>query len=612
MALTSSGAISILDVANELGGNAPHSLNEYYAGGANVPGHDYAAGLLLVGTDFNSTSYGWGASYPGFVLPFDNGSLSPYNGPVLATSSEGITGVSQDEGFGGATHGRAIAGNESLIVVGARYGHGNNVQRSGMVFVYDFDYQLLFTILAPDLATYDAFGSTVAISSTVIVVGAMSVDNPNDAGAAYVYGLDGTFIVKVRTEVPTASDQFSRNHVEADAGIFVVTEVYDDDLASDSGALHIFNDDGSKIAKVVPTTAPNHSSSRFGTSMSMAYGRIAVVSNQPDNNQLDRVTILDYEGTEITTIDGLTLVGTVAVGLDFIAVGLPFDQGQTGMVVLFSHEGVYLRGIQSSVPANSNYFGRHVVAMHDRIFVASSGYAANNVPFSGAIETFMSDGTFVSLIIHPDVHKYPDSPILFGMNMSATPGILSASLKASSGSDLAPPLTTLGNLWFHYIPSGTSYRGDWQVMEVTLGDYSVDFGAGVSAATGWKFEVLGTSVISPVGFTGFDVTSSTSTHRFNWDANGTPSGSTGVVDNGYIYAETSSGSNTQFVLRSEDITLAGTTDILFNLVYGRYGSNIGTCAVYWRSADLSKEYLLTTTPATSSSAAQTFASVVTL
>ena len=36
MALASSGALSIAEIAEEFGGDAPHGLSEYYAGGDNV------------------------------------------------------------------------------------------------------------------------------------------------------------------------------------------------------------------------------------------------------------------------------------------------------------------------------------------------------------------------------------------------------------------------------------------------------------------------------------------------------------------------------------------------------------------------------------------------
>jgi hypothetical protein len=37
MAVTSSGQIAMSDIVNEFGGNAPHSISEYYRGGGEVP-----------------------------------------------------------------------------------------------------------------------------------------------------------------------------------------------------------------------------------------------------------------------------------------------------------------------------------------------------------------------------------------------------------------------------------------------------------------------------------------------------------------------------------------------------------------------------------------------
>ena len=37
MAIVSSGAVSLSDIATEFGGSAPHSISEYYSGGSNVP-----------------------------------------------------------------------------------------------------------------------------------------------------------------------------------------------------------------------------------------------------------------------------------------------------------------------------------------------------------------------------------------------------------------------------------------------------------------------------------------------------------------------------------------------------------------------------------------------
>ncbi len=60
MALQSSGAISLNDIAGEFGGSTPHSINEYYRGGSLVANNSNTASIPTSGTiqvdDFYGTS----------------------------------------------------------------------------------------------------------------------------------------------------------------------------------------------------------------------------------------------------------------------------------------------------------------------------------------------------------------------------------------------------------------------------------------------------------------------------------------------------------------------------------------------------------------------------
>lgn len=59
MALQSSGQIKLSEIATEFGGSAPHSMSEYYAGGANVPsgtGSIPTSGEIQLAADFYGTS----------------------------------------------------------------------------------------------------------------------------------------------------------------------------------------------------------------------------------------------------------------------------------------------------------------------------------------------------------------------------------------------------------------------------------------------------------------------------------------------------------------------------------------------------------------------------
>lgn len=62
MPLQTSGAISIGNIATEFGGVAPHSLSEYYRGGANVPDTPANAGIPTSGAISLTDFYGGDAT----------------------------------------------------------------------------------------------------------------------------------------------------------------------------------------------------------------------------------------------------------------------------------------------------------------------------------------------------------------------------------------------------------------------------------------------------------------------------------------------------------------------------------------------------------------------
>ncbi len=68
MAIPSSGAVSLLDIANEFGGTAPHSINEYYGKASGIP----SSGTISF-SDFRGKSSGpsltagfWNSGTPNF------------------------------------------------------------------------------------------------------------------------------------------------------------------------------------------------------------------------------------------------------------------------------------------------------------------------------------------------------------------------------------------------------------------------------------------------------------------------------------------------------------------------------------------------------------------
>jgi len=111
MALPSSGTLSIQDIVDEFGGTAPHSLSEYYRGGAYVPSSNtgvptsgtislsdfYGASAATVVT-VTEGSYAGASSFYGFA---NNGKL--YDPVYDGTSAVGVIGSRTPTTLNGAT-----------------------------------------------------------------------------------------------------------------------------------------------------------------------------------------------------------------------------------------------------------------------------------------------------------------------------------------------------------------------------------------------------------------------------------------------------------------------------------------------------------------------------
>ena len=103
MALQSSGQISLLNVATEFGGSAPHSLSEYYGAAAGIP----SSGTISLGDFYGKSSAvsityyvvgaGGGGGGAGNVSASGTGS----SGTSTSISGSGISTITAAGGGGG-------------------------------------------------------------------------------------------------------------------------------------------------------------------------------------------------------------------------------------------------------------------------------------------------------------------------------------------------------------------------------------------------------------------------------------------------------------------------------------------------------------------------------
>ena len=95
MALQSSGAISLSNIAGEFGGSTPHSINEYYRGGANVPNTSTNNSIATSGQISLNSFYGGTATSADPYFSFTVQSYSVTTGKVIL-SHYGANGSMSD------------------------------------------------------------------------------------------------------------------------------------------------------------------------------------------------------------------------------------------------------------------------------------------------------------------------------------------------------------------------------------------------------------------------------------------------------------------------------------------------------------------------------------
>ena len=176
--------------------------------------------------------------YLGRAYVYDSASPTPEQ--AVATVNQST--AAEETHFGIVT---AAQGN--LVVVGAPYDDTAG-QDSGAVFVYDWSggppSAPAMTLLSPEPAPYNHFGSSVAISGNLIVIGVPQNDSGAlNSGRAYVFDLEGgspTLIATLNNPTPAPDDTFGGS--VAIFGNRVVVGAHRDDTGkSNSGAAYLFD-----------------------------------------------------------------------------------------------------------------------------------------------------------------------------------------------------------------------------------------------------------------------------------------------------------------------------------------------------------------------------------
>ena len=208
------------------------------------------------------------------------------------------------DGAPGDLFGTYVAISGDTVVIGAHYDDNRNGTNSGAAYVFRYNgsnWVEEAQLLASDGTTGDLFGTTVAISGDVILIGAQHNDGGcgADAGAAYVFRYDGSGWVeeaKLTASDCAAGDRFGIG-VTISGGTAVIGADKDDDNGTDSGSAYVFRYNGSNWVEEAKLLASDGGpGDSFGDSTAVD-GGVVVVSARYDESAAGSAYVFRYDGS---------------------------------------------------------------------------------------------------------------------------------------------------------------------------------------------------------------------------------------------------------------------------------------------------------------------------
>ena len=316
----------------------------------------YKVGGTQVAIDGAPTPYLWGSG--------DTTTVPSNETKILAS-----------DGAAGDRFGQFLAIGSGKIVVGARYDDDNG-SASGSVYVYDLDGTNEIKITPSDGAASDQFGSSVAVGCGKIVVSAPNetAGGGSQAGAVYVYDLDGTNEIKITASDSAAGDRFGTSSIAVGNGKIVVGATgydYNTNVNTDSGAVYIYNLDGTGEIIV---QGLKFSGEQFGKRVAVGSGKIVATSSTD-------FWIFNLDGSNkksFADIDGVDFGSSLAIGDGRLLIGASGWATNRGRVYVYDIDSLQrlllitsMTAISASDGASGEWFGYSVAISNGKIVVGA-------------------------------------------------------------------------------------------------------------------------------------------------------------------------------------------------------------------------------------------------
>ena len=180
-----------------------------------------------------------GFSHAGIVQVYD------YEGGYIRNLTS--PSMKQEGGFGGS-----IAAGDEYVLVGETGARALQIPEICSVYVFDYDWNHVATLNAPDKEERTCFGISTSISSDYVVVGEpwATVEGHENAGRAHIYDTDWNHVTTLKSPTPEALAEFGCD-VAMGGDIVVVGERKGDVDTINEGKVHVFDLEGNLIATLV-------------------------------------------------------------------------------------------------------------------------------------------------------------------------------------------------------------------------------------------------------------------------------------------------------------------------------------------------------------------------
>src|SRR5438093_3852823 len=257
----------------------------------------FGAAVAAVGSDLlvGAPHFNSGAAHAGAVFVFQSGG--------------GVRTLTKPTPAFDDLFGFALAAAGDTVVVGAPF-DGSGAPGAGAAYLFDARTGALVQTLAnPTPADYDLFGDAVAAAGGIVVVGAPFDDTtkPN-AGSAYVFdAATGALRHTLQAPHPREGDLFGSAVAASDTTI-VVGAPFDDTVAANAGAVHLFDAATGALLHTLLNPASDVDS-RFGSAVAIAGGTVLVGAPFDDTDAADAGIAYLFDvasGTLLTTFENPT------------------------------------------------------------------------------------------------------------------------------------------------------------------------------------------------------------------------------------------------------------------------------------------------------------------